>query len=156
MNALRKTAEQKVSSIASKQVAKPRRSKDQHAMAMLIQRRGRTSRTRLSGRGGPFSERRKLGWDYSGRSISLRAHRATAVCGRKRSGSAGAATSAASTSSCDGPRDGAPPQTPQPFEALISTMRTASSRGRAGWTSNSRGFSPPAPKTMQRDFRRTV
>src|SRR5229473_1585102 len=86
MNALRKTAEQKVSSIASKQVAKPRRSKDQHAMAMLIQRRGRTSRTRLSGRGGPFSERRKLGWDYSGRSISLRAHRATAVCGRKRSG----------------------------------------------------------------------
>jgi hypothetical protein len=44
----------------------------------------------------------------------------------------------------------------QPFEALISTMRTASSRGRAGWTSNSRGFSPPAPKTMQRDFGRTV
>jgi hypothetical protein len=42
MNALRKTAEQKVSSSASKQVAKPRRTKDQHAMAMLIQRRGRT------------------------------------------------------------------------------------------------------------------
>ena len=84
MNALRKTAEQKVSSIASKQVAKPRRSKDQHAMAMLIQRRGRTSRTRLSGRGGPFSERRKLGWDYSGRSISLRAHRAIRLTRRQR------------------------------------------------------------------------
>jgi hypothetical protein len=40
MNALRKTAEQKVSASASKQVAKPRRSKDQHAMAKLIQRRG--------------------------------------------------------------------------------------------------------------------
>ncbi len=157
MNALRKTAEQKVSSIASKQVAKPRRSKDQHAMAMLIQRRGRTSRTRLSGRGGPFSERRKLGWDYSGRSISLRAHRATAVCGRKRSGSAGAATSAASTSSCDGPRDGAPPQTP-PSRSRHSYQQCGPLlvEGLAGWTSNSRGFSPPAPKTMQRDFRRTV
>ena len=42
MNALRKTVEQKVSASASKQVAKPRRGKDQHAMAMLIQRRGRT------------------------------------------------------------------------------------------------------------------
>jgi hypothetical protein len=36
MNALRKTVEQKVSASASKQVAKPQRSKDQQAMAMLI------------------------------------------------------------------------------------------------------------------------
>ena len=35
MNALRKTAEQKVGASASKQVAKPRRGKDQHAMARL-------------------------------------------------------------------------------------------------------------------------
>jgi hypothetical protein len=84
-------------------------------MAMLIQRRGRTQAGLACqvGGAGPLSERRKLGWDYSGRSMSLRAHRATAVCGRKRSGSAGAATSAASTSSCDSPRDGAPPQTPR-------------------------------------------
>jgi hypothetical protein len=41
MNALRKTAE-KVSAGASKQVAKPRRSKDRHATPILIQRRGRT------------------------------------------------------------------------------------------------------------------
>ncbi len=40
MNALRKTVEQKVSASASKQVAKRRPSKDQHAMAKLIQRRG--------------------------------------------------------------------------------------------------------------------
>ena len=64
MNALRKTNKQKVSASASKQVAKRRRSKDQHAMAMLIQRRGRTQAGDCQ-MAGPFSERRKLGWDYS-------------------------------------------------------------------------------------------
>jgi hypothetical protein len=45
MNVLRKTAEQKVSASASKQVAKPRRGKDQHAIATLIQRRRDASRS---------------------------------------------------------------------------------------------------------------
>ena len=75
MNALRKTAEQKVSAGASKQVAKPRRSKDRHAMPILIQRRGRTQAGLACQMGaGPFSERRKLGWDYSGRSITRPKH----------------------------------------------------------------------------------
>ena len=61
MNALRKTAEQKVSAGASKQVAKPRRSKDRHAMPILIQRRGRTQAGLACQMGAdPFSERRKL------------------------------------------------------------------------------------------------
>jgi hypothetical protein len=42
---LRKTGEEKVGASASKQVAKRRRSKDKHAMAILIQRRGTWSMT---------------------------------------------------------------------------------------------------------------
>ena len=53
MNALQKTGEQRVSASASKQVAKPRRSKDSARDGDVDPaRREDPSRTRLSGRGG--------------------------------------------------------------------------------------------------------